>query len=262
MAHPANSKSGEPGLTDDAFLGGALQILQPADGYRAGVDAVLLAAAVPSALQAGARLLDLGSGVGTVGLAAAHRIPGLRATLIERAPGLAGLALRNAARNGLADRIEVLEADLTLPGARLSALGLAPESFEAVVANPPFHAEGSGTPAAEPVRAAAHAMPEPELELWVRTMARHARAGGTAILIHKASALPDALAAMESRFGGLIVLPVHARAAEPAIRVIVRGTKGSRAPFVLLPPFVLHDADSGFTSAATAILRHGAALAV
>lgn len=250
------------GLTDDAFLGGQLRILQPSAGYRAGVDAVLLAASVPAGVAPGSRLLDLGAGVGTVGLAAARRIAPLRATLLEAEPGLAALACRNAERNGLADRVDVIVGDVSAPGAALLAGGLAPESFTIVVANPPFHAEGRGTPAAVPGKAAAHAMPEAALDHWIRAMARYVSAGGTATVIHKAPALAELLAAMHNRFGALRILPVHARAGEPAIRVIVRGTKGSRAPLTLLPGFVLHGADGGFTPAATEILRHGGALAM
>ena len=61
------------GSTDDAFLGGGLRILQPKDGYRAGIDAVLLAAAAPVRAGRKERVLDVGAGVGVVGLAVARR---------------------------------------------------------------------------------------------------------------------------------------------------------------------------------------------
>lgn len=248
--------------TDDAFLGGQLRILQPRDGYRAGIDAVLLAASIPATLAAGSRILDLGAGVGTVSLSVLARVGHLSATLVEASPDLAQIALRNVERNALAARTTVVTADVTQPGASLQALGLEPESFEAVVANPPFHAEGHGTPSAEPAKARAHAMPETGLVQWVRAMARYARPGGTATVIHKAAALDALLGAFDGRFGALRVLPIHPRAGEPAIRVIVSGRKGSRAPLTLLPGFVLHAADGGFTDAARRILREGAALAM
>lgn len=247
-------------LTDDAFLGGVLSILQRKGGYRAGIDAVLLAATVPEGPAPVARLLDLGAGVGTVGLCAARRIAGLHATLVEADPEAAELAERNSVRNRLADRVIVVTGDVTAAGSRLARVGLEADAFDAVVANPPYHTEGQGTPAAGPGKATAHAMPQPALGLWVRAMARHARPGGTATLIHKSSELANVLASMAGRFGALRVLPIQPRHGEPAIRVLVRGTKGSRAPLVLLPGFVLHDAGHGFTPDAERILKHGAPL--
>ena len=89
-------------LTEDEFLGGQLRLLQPRHGYRAGMDAVLLAASVPA--EAGQAVLDLGCGVGTAGLCLARRVDGLRITGVELQPDLCALATENAARNGLAGR--------------------------------------------------------------------------------------------------------------------------------------------------------------
>ncbi|MEQ1711308.1 MAG: methyltransferase [Hyphomicrobium sp.] len=262
------TQSGEPRAdqaadletTDDAFLGGQLHILQPKAGYRAGVDAVLLAAVVPCRGDHRLRVLDIGAGVGTVGLAVARRLPTAQVHLLERDARMAALARENAARNGLAARICVVEADVLTSAAALAGTGIATDSFDVVLANPPFHAEGRGTPATGSYKAAAHAMPEPALDHWVRAMARHAAPGGSAIIIHKADALGDILTAFDNRFGALRILPIHARARSPAIRIIVSGIKGSRAPLTMLPCFVLHDDGNGFTLAAQSVLRQGAGL--
>lgn len=260
MDRSVNDAAGAEGdaPTDDAFLGGALQILQPAAGYRAGLDAVMLAAAVTADGQA--RVLDVGAGVGTAGLCLARRATSARITLFEKEPALARLARENVARNGLGDRVGVIEGDIGLSAVAAQALGLAPESFDHVMANPPFHVSGGGTPAAEPLKAAAHAMPDDGLERWARFMARMAVPGGTVTVIHKAEALPRLLAAFEGRFGALQILPLHPRAAAAAHRIIVAACKGSRAPATLLAGFVLHADNGGFTPEADAILRGGAAL--
>lgn len=247
-------------ITDDVFLGGGLSILQPRSGYRAGIDAVLLAATAPAGAGIGHRILDLGSGVGTVGLCLARRIDAAHVTLLEFQPELAELARRNVDRNALAARARVIEADIGAAPALLAAAGLKPDSFDHALANPPFHAEGRGTPPPDLSKAAAHAMAADSLERWARVMARFVAPGGFATMIHKADALGEILAAFESRFGGVRVLPIHPRSGEPAIRVVVRGIKGSRAPMQLLPGFVLHGGAGGFTPAADAILRHGAPL--
>lgn len=249
-----------PDLTDDAFLGGALQILQPKAGYRAGVDAILLAAVVPHRGNRLLRILDMGSGVGTVGLAVARRIPSTDVTLLEAEPVLSAIAARNIVRNGLSDRVRAIAADIAAPALELGALGVEADQFDHVVANPPFHVEGRGTPAPVAIKAAAHAMPDGALETWVRVMARVTAPGGSATLIHKADALGQILAAFDGRFGAIRIFPIYARWGERAIRVVVTGTKGSRAPLGVLPGMMLHDEGNSFTPAAQAVLRQGAGL--
>jgi tRNA1(Val) A37 N6-methylase TrmN6 len=244
--------------TDDAFLGGRLRLLQPRAGYRAGVDAVLLAATVEAA--PGIRVLDVGAGAGCVGLCVACRLPDTRVIMVEREAGLAALARRNVERNGLDHRVRVVEADILAPLAHNPDLAAAAEGFDRVLANPPFHEEGRGTTAGDPVKAAAHAMPTGTLERWARFMAAMARPGGRMTLIHRAEALGEVLAALAGRFGGIVVVPVHAREGEPAIRVLVDAVKGSRAPLQLGPGLVLHAAGNGFRAPVAAVLREGAAL--
>jgi tRNA1(Val) A37 N6-methylase TrmN6 len=245
-------------VTDDAFLGGALSLLQPKAGYRAGIDGLLLAASVPAG--EGDAVLDVGAGVGVVGLAVARRLAQARVSMVERNPRLAELARSNIERNNLADRVRLFEGDITRPSSELVALGLAAETFDHVLANPPFHVEGRGTAASDPLKAGANAMPDGDLHRWVRFMAGMTRTGGTATMIHRADALHAILQALAGRFGGAAVLPIHPRDGEPASRVLVQGTKGSRAPLELRPGLVLHNADHSFRPDVEAILRHGAAL--
>jgi len=246
--------------TIDAFLGGALQLKQPRSGYRAGVDAVLLAAA--AALYSGkpATLLDIGSGVGTAGLCVARRVAEAEVVLFEREPAYVDLAHQNIAQNGLEERVRAVGGDIAMSNDALATLGLMPDSFDHVIANPPFHTEGQGHAAPDQLKARAHAMPADRLEAWGRFAARMAAPGGTVTMIHKAEALGQFLAALDRRFGAMKVLPIHARAAEPAIRVIIQGVKGNRAPLQLLPPFILHNDDNTFSAAAAMILRCGASL--
>jgi tRNA1(Val) A37 N6-methylase TrmN6 len=247
-------------VSEDAFLGGALTALQPVGGYRASIDAVLLAAAVPVKPTASERVLDVGAAVGIVGLCIAARVAKAHVTLLEIEPSLAGLARENVARNGLEGRLHVISADLGATARTHAELGLHPGSFSHVVANPPFHVQGRGRPARDPIKAGAHAMPAGGLERWVRFMARMAAGGGSATLIHRADALGELLATLAGRFGALKVLPIHPRAGAPAVRVLLQGRKGSRAPLALLPGLVLHGSGNRFLPAVDGILRRGAAL--
>jgi len=259
MNGPAASRNPDA-LTDDAFLGGALQILQPRAGYRAGLDAVMLAAAVPA--DEARSVLDVGAGVGTAGLCLARRAPAARVTLLEKEPQLVRIAEENVQRNDLSARVSVVAGAVGLSALEARALGLSEESFAHVMANPPYHDADAGTLAPDVLKAGAHAMAEGELERWARFMARMAAPGGGLTIVHKAEALARLLAALDGRFGALKVLPLHPRSDAAAHRVIVQGVKGSRGPLTLLPGFVLHAADGQFTPEAQDILRGGAALSM
>src|SRR5207244_2562110 len=100
-------------VTEDAFLGGGLRLLQLKSGHRAGHDAMLLAAATPA--RAGDRVADFGAGVGAAGLAVARRVFGIDLALVEIDADLAGLARRNAATNGIAADVIVLDVAASAP---------------------------------------------------------------------------------------------------------------------------------------------------
>jgi tRNA1(Val) A37 N6-methylase TrmN6 len=139
--------------------------------------------------------------------------------------------------------------------------GLGQGTADAVVFNPPFRGRASGSSSPQPARADAHVLGEGGLDPWFRAAAALLRSGGTATVIFRADGLDLVLAATEGRFGGLEILPVHPRQGEPALRVLVRGIKGSRAPLRLLPGIVLHrDSGNGFRPEIEAILRDGADL--
>lgn len=221
-------------VTHDAFLGGRLTVAQPAKGFRAGLDSVLLGASVG---HASGDLLDLGAGAGTAALVALADHPGLSAALVESDPALAALAVDNLAANGLAARGRVLTLDITAPGRARAAAGLAADGFVSVIANPPFFSGGTG---ASVRGSAARQMSAGALDLWVKTAATHAAPGGEVIFIHTAEALPILLAALQSRFGALTLLPLTPREGNPAHRILIRGIKGSRAPLTLLASRALH----------------------
>lgn len=223
-------------VTHDAFLGGRLSIAQPAKGFRAGLDSVLLGAAVGPASGA---ILDLGAGAGTAALVALAHHPGLTGTLVESDTDMVALATANIAANGIADRASALALDVTASGRARAAAGLAADHFVSVIANPPFFDAGRGTRASARGAAARH-MTADQLDLWVKAAATHAAPGGEVIFIHTAETLPDLLQSFAARFGALTVLPLMPCEGEPAHRVLVRGIKGSRAPLTLLGSRALH----------------------
>jgi tRNA1(Val) A37 N6-methylase TrmN6 len=245
-------------LTDDAALGGRLRLLQPARGHRFGHDAILLAAATPAA--AGEVAVDLGAGVGAAGLALARRVAGLTVRLVEIDPELARLAHENAARNGFGERVTAQALDVAAPPGELGAAGLGPESAHRVLMNPPFRDADRAQASPDARRRAAHVAPPGALATWLGAAARLLRPDGTLSLIYRADGLGELLGMIEPAFGAVAILPVHPKPAAPAIRVLLRAVKDSRAPLTLLPGLVLNGDDGRPTAAAEAVLREGAAL--
>lgn len=256
-----NEAETAPGLgeiVEDRLLDGRLILRQPRKGHRAGSDAILLAASLPE-LDGGA-LLDIGAGVGTVGLAVACLRPGLRATLLERDPELAVLASGNAELNGLAGRVDVVAADVTAPASVLAAAGLKAATYDAVAMNPPFYPARGTHASPTPNRRAAH-VAEGDLQIWLRAARRVLKPGGLLAVIHRAEALPELLAGLGAGFGAVTILPVHGFAERPAIRVIVTAVLNSRKPAGLLPAFVINGPDGRLTPESDAVHRGRARLA-
>ncbi|WP_445220427.1 tRNA1(Val) (adenine(37)-N6)-methyltransferase [Bradyrhizobium sp. Pa8] len=224
-------------FTEDAFLGGQLRLKQKRSGHRAGHDAILLAAATEA--QAGDRVVDLGAGVGTAGLALGRRVAGIGLSLVEIDPELAELARANAAANGIAADTIVL--DVTADAQAFAANGLVPDSVDVVLMNPPFNdpARHRGSP--DRARRTAHVASEETLNAWVHAARRILRSDGALTLIWRADGIAEVLTALSRGFGSLSILPVHGEAGRPAIRVLVRAVKGGRAPTRLLPGLMLND---------------------
>lgn len=244
-------------IVADRLLDGRLTLWQPQKGHRAGSDAILLAAALPD--LAGGPLLDMGAGVGTVGLAAAVSDPQLHVVLVERDRDLAALARRNVAENELSGRVGVFAVDIEASAASLASAGLQPGGFACVAMNPPFYAPHATRSSPVANRAAAH-VADGSLGTWFKAARRLLRPGGRLTLIHRAEALPEVLAALDTGFGGVVIRPVHALPDRPAVRILVTAQLNSKRPAALLPAFVLNRAEGGFTPAAEAVHRGAARL--
>jgi tRNA1(Val) A37 N6-methylase TrmN6 len=223
--------------TEDAFLGGQLRLRQPKSGHRAGHDAMLLAAATPA--RSGDRVADFGAGVGAAGLALAKRVPAIELLLIEIDPDLAELARDNAASNAIAAGIVAL--DVTSAPDNFAAAGLVPDSVDVVLMNPPFNDPARHRVSPDRARATAHVARTATLEDWVHAARRILKSQGTLTLIWRADGLAEVLAALDRGFGSLAILPVHGDASAPAIRLLVRATKGGKAPTRLLGGLMLND---------------------
>lgn len=244
-------------VTDDDFLGGRLTVAQPAKGYRAGTDSVLLAASVPAV--SGQSVLELGCGTGVVSLCLAARVPRLKLHGVELQPDYTELAHHNAARNGIDFKVHAVDLR-TLPDSIRS------RAFDHVIANPPYYRRSPGEQASDPGRETAMAGKAP-LSDWIGIAAKRIVPKGYLSIVQDIRRMPELLAEIAaSRLGSVEVLPISARIGRAPHLVLVRARKGGRAPYRQYFPLILHrgvrherDGES-YTDRVSGILREGAAL--
>jgi len=237
-------------ITEDLLLGERVRLVQPAKGHRAGTDAVLLAASAP--VRPGDVVADIGAATGAVGLMVAAREKGARFIFVERDPALAELCRRNCRENEVPGEVAVAD---VLDRASRQAAGLDLESVDLVLTNPPFLEEGQARISPDRRRAAAHALPAGGLEAWLKACAGLLRPKGRLVLIHRADRVAECLQIVEKWLGALELRFVHPSADRPAIRFLLSGIKGSRAPLSVLPPLILNGPDGRFTPQAEALHR-------
>lgn len=229
--------------SEDRFLGGRVMVRQPVQGFRSGLDAVMLAASMDAA--PGEHVLELGSGAGTASLCLAARVPEITITGLELDASLVELANANAAANRMQDRVHFMAGDALDPPSALR------RSFDHVFCNPPFHdADGERSPDSARVRAL---QDEGRLSDWLRAGLKRTASKGTFTAILRADRLGEALNAVPHR--GAQVMPLWPKAGEQAKRVILRVRKDTRAPLSFLHGLVLHESDGAYTAEADAILR-------
>jgi tRNA1(Val) A37 N6-methylase TrmN6 len=223
------------------------------------MDAMMLAASVPSAFTG--RLADFGAGAGAAGLAVLSRCSGARAVLVERSPEMAAFAQATLAHPDnarIACRAEVLQADVGLTGKARQETGLADNSFDHVIMNPPFNAEADrATP--DELKRLAHVMEGGLFESWLRSAAAVTRPRGGVCIIARPESLGAILDAMGGRFGNAELMAIHPRPDAAAIRIVVRAVRGARGKLAIRPPLILHESGSDRFSAHTDRINNGLA---
>lgn len=238
-------------IAEDALLGGRVRLRQPATGYRAAIDPVLLAAAVDPPI--GADVLEIGCGSGAALLCLAARRVDVRLTGLEKFPAAAALALENIALNGFNDRAIVAEGDLLRPPPSVAG-----RNFDHVMMNPPYLAADRATPPPDPWKAAANVEGDAKLIDWIGCAFARLKPKGGLTLIHRADRMDEIMAALAGRFGGVTLFPLWPQPGQCAKRILVAAVKGGKTPARLAPGLALHDAGGGYAPAAQAVLQGGA----
>jgi tRNA1Val (adenine37-N6)-methyltransferase len=235
--------------SEGTLLGGRLVYRQKLEGYRTGIEPLLLAACVPA--RAGEHVVEAGTGAGP-GLLALHaRVPGVIGLGIERNPELAALADANFNLNG-ASTLKALCEDIE----NWQPDGPCDHAF----ANPPWHRD-DGTPTPYPGRHSAKFAHESLLSTWICKMSASLRRRGTLTLVLPAASFAQAVAALATcHCAEIRLLPLWPHQGEGAKLIILQAMRDGRGASRILPGLVLHEADGAYTRQATAILRDGGGL--
>jgi len=237
--------------TADALFDGRLLLRQPRIGYRFSADAPLLvwfASRAPA--RRARRAVDLGAGCGVVGLGLLMADAAERVVAVEIQSRLAALCAENAAENGLADRLQVVNEDM-----RSGSPALARRRFDLVVTNPPFWPADSGhLPEDEERRIACHEV-RIDLDGWIDVAARLLeRRRGRLCAVFPARRTAELLAALSGRgLGATAILAVHPSPDAEAGLVLVEARHGAARPIAVEPPLFLRQRCDRDSEAARAV---------
>jgi tRNA1(Val) A37 N6-methylase TrmN6 len=131
--------------------------------------------------------------------------------------------------------------DVTSSADAFAAAGLTPDSADLVLMNPPFNDPARHRASPDKAREVAHVATSVTLESWVHASRRILKSGGVLTLIWRADGFAEVLAALDRGFGSLAILPIHADASRPALRVLIRAVKGGKAPTQIYAALLLND---------------------
>lgn len=237
--------------TDGCLLDGRVSYAQPADGYRTGIEPVLLAASV--AAQAGQRVLEAGVGAGAGLLCLAARVPGILGVGVEIDPEMAGLARRNIEANHAAE-LSIVTADISAFNGEAS--------FDHAFSNPPWH-DPAATPSPTARRSQAKQVGRLPLEGWIESLRAALRPGGSLTLMVPAGQTARTMAGLRAAgFGRLTLAPLWPKPGREAKLLLVQSLASRKDPDRIVPGLVLHDADGGISVGAQRLLRGGSALVI
>ena len=230
-----------------SVLNGRVKLFQPEKGFRTSIDSVMLAAACPA--RKGDNILDMGCGVGSVGLCVFSRVRDIILTGIDVQNLSIELAIKNAKANDV-------NAKFILSDVREYKVDNV-DRYDHIVCNPPYMELGKHlvSPNAHKALSNGHIDGDIEIKDWVSAALRLLKSGGCFTMIHRADTVDRIIKAMGESFGAIEIIPLWPKVGFDAKRVIVRAIKDRKTPMKLHYGIVLHEACGKYTSKADEILR-------
>ena len=243
-----NPKQNKPHLTQDLFLGGKVILWQSAKGYRAGIDAVLLATSIkPKESQ---KILDLGCGAGAISLCVLANHPNVLVTGLEIMEDTVDVAKLNAQENNFELNFRPMLGSIAdMPPT------IEKNSFDLVLSNPPYAVNGTTNFSSNIQRKIAHVETDTTIEMWIEVAAAALKHRGTISLIHRADRLDHLLSALRPYFGEIIIHPLWPKSGRKANRILIKAKKGSEAPTILTAGTIIHMDNGSYTPEIESILR-------
>ena len=244
------------------LLDGRLRYTQFRQGYRTGLEPVLMAAAIPA--RAGETVLEAGCGAGAGLLCLATRIAGVSGIGLEADGDTVELAAHNFLNNPFPDsrtHLSVVQAVLPdIPSSLRTKAPTANGRFHHVMANPPWHS-AHGTPSPDERRRLALSTANSDPQAWISALSRWVLPGGTlTFIISTAIADRACQTLLENGCGSIQLYPFWPKQGREAKLVLVQAIHGGKSIFRLKPGLTLHEEDGRFTAAAERVLRLGEAL--
>ena len=234
--------------TLDTLSTGGIQILQPRNGYRYSLDALILPFFLK--VKGGERLMELGGGTGVISIIVARRCGDCSLVSLELQERLYGLMVRNLALNRLTDRVDGVRGDI-----RQVRKHFDEASFHQVFTNPPFRKARSGRINPDREKAIARHEIALSLEELVDAAAYLLKPEGRFCLIYLAERLVDLIQKLRHRnLEPKRMQTIHSFPDAPAGLMLMEAVKGVRPGLTLEPPFVIYqDRDKTYSPAMEAI---------
>jgi tRNA1Val (adenine37-N6)-methyltransferase len=241
-------KTSEPRETCDAILGGKILVIQPREGYRFSVDSILLARFAQ--IRKRDRVLELGAGTGVISIAIAALYRPREVVAVEIQPELIEMIRRNAELN----RIETVRA-ITGDVRKIPDAEIARESFDVVIANPPYRASNTGRISPDVARRVARSEASATLEDFIAAASRCARRGARVAFVFAADRTAELISTLrEDRLEPKRIRFVHSYSDAPATTILIEARKHGGVEAAILPPLILFDAPGVYTREARDIL--------
>ena len=227
--------------TLDTLYGERIKIIQPKDGYRFSLDAVLLADFV--VIKPNDSVLEIGTGSGVGLISVRARYDCKDAVGVELQEELTQIATRNMRLNGLAEKVKIIHCDIASYKNIFS-----PASFDVVFFNPPYHKQGSGKINPHPQKALARHEIKGSLMSFLAASAYILGSGGQVYLIYPASRLAELIVAMKKNdIEPKSLTLVHSKRNDSAEFVLVYGVKSANAGIKISPPLFIYDDDGEYS---------------